>query len=70
MSFWYHSNKYSAENACEVCDGIVVHASWCITKNMTVFKAFEAVLYGLDEADEARLAGLGVRWGVKGKTCK
>jgi len=68
----FRSNKYSLENACEVCDGLIRHEPWCIVHNNTVFKAFEAVLYGLDEADEARLAGMGVRWtGVKkGKTCK
>lgn len=71
MAFWSHSNKYSLENACEVCEGLIRHEPWCIVHNSTVFKAFEAVLYGVDEADEARLAGLGVRWNTcVGKVCK
>lgn len=69
----FHSNKYSADAACEVCDGIVTHRDWCITVNRDVYKAFDAVMYGLDKGDEARLAGMGVSWGScvgKGKSYK
>ena len=69
MKFWSHSNKYSLENACEVCDGLIRHESWCIIENAEVYRAFHAILYGLDEADEARLAGMGVRWGAGKKKC-
>ena len=61
MTIW-HSNKYALESSCEFCDGLVVHASWCIEKNRNVLEAYKAVFDGVDKGDEARLAGLGVRW--------
>jgi len=66
MTIW-HSNKYSLESACEVCERVVVHAPWCIEVNRNVLEAFKAVFDGVDEGDAARLAGLGVRWPGKRK---
>lgn len=59
----FHSNKYALENACDICDGIVTHRDWCIEVNDRVLEAWKATFDGLDQGDEARLAGLGVRWG-------
>jgi hypothetical protein len=66
---WHHSNKYSAEAACEHCGGVVRHEDWCITSSSTVLYAYEAVLDGdkLSEGDKIILHALGVSW--TGKTC-
>jgi hypothetical protein len=66
---WQHSNKYSADAACEHCDGIVRHEPWCITRSSDVLYAYEAVLDGdkLTEGDRLILHALGVRW--TGKIC-
>ena len=39
-----HSNRYSADSACEYCDGVVNQESWCDTHNANANYAFEAVL--------------------------
>ena len=31
-----HSNQYSADSACEFCDGVIRHEPWCITQNASV----------------------------------
>lgn len=41
---WHHSNKYSAEDACEHCSGVVRHEPWCITRSPNVIYAYAAVL--------------------------
>jgi hypothetical protein len=66
---WQHSNKYSADAACEHCDGIVRHEPWCITRSSDVLYAYEAVLDGdkLTEGDRLILHALGVTW--TGKIC-
>jgi hypothetical protein len=66
---WQHSNKYSAEVACEHCDGVVRHEPWCITRSSDVLYAYEAVWDAdkLTEGDRLILHALGVTW--TGKIC-
>jgi hypothetical protein len=61
---WHHSNKYSAESACEHCQGIVRHQHWCITQSETILYAYESVLDAdkLTEGDRLMLHALGVAW--------
>jgi hypothetical protein len=61
---WRHSNKYSAETACEHCEGVVRHEPWCITRSPEVFYAYGAVLNAdrLTEGDRLILHALGVTW--------
>jgi len=66
MTIW-HSNKYSLESSCEFCDGLVVHASWCIEKNRNVLDAYKMVFDGPEEDDEIRLRALGIHWTGKKK---
>lgn len=63
-STWQHSNKYSADAACEHCQGVVRHESWCITRSEIVLYAYEAVVDGnaLTEGDKLILHALGVAW--------
>jgi len=66
---WYHSNLYTAESACEYCDGVVRHERWCIVVNPVVSYAYEAVLDAgkLTVTDQLILHALGVAW--NGKLC-
>ncbi|HKD84180.1 MAG TPA: hypothetical protein VKB58_05485 [Terriglobales bacterium] len=61
---WQHSNRYSADSACEYCKGIVRHESWCLARNQTVLYAYEAVIDAatLTEGDRLILHALGVAW--------
>ena len=61
---WHHSNKYSADTACEHCDGVVRHEPWCITRSPEVLYAYGAVLQAerLTEGDKLILHALGVAW--------
>lgn len=61
---WHHSNKYSAEAACEHCQGIVRHEPGCITRSEVILYAYEAVLNAavLTEGDNLILHALGVAW--------
>jgi len=67
---WYHSNRYSAEAACEHCHGVVRHESWCITLDKNVYYAYEIVLdpSKLTEGDAIILHSLGVTW--MGQSCQ
>ena len=67
---WYHSNAYSADAACEHCEGIIRHESWCITQSDVVSYAYNAVLDAdkLSVGDRLILHALGVRW--TDKVCK
>ncbi len=69
VTTWLHSNKYSAEAACEHCEGVVRHEPWCITQSSVVLYAYEAVLDAdkLTEGDRLILHALGVTW--TGKVC-
>lgn len=66
---WLHSNKYSAETACEHCAGVVRHETWCITQSPIVLYAYSAVLDAeqLSEGDQLILHALGAAW--TGKEC-
>jgi hypothetical protein len=63
-STWTHSNRYSADTACEHCEGIVRHESWCITRSPIIRYAYQAVLEAssLSVGDQISLHALGVRW--------
>jgi hypothetical protein len=69
-AIWRHSNKYSAETACEHCEGVVRHESWCITRSTDVMYAYGAVLDAgqLTEGDRLILHALGATW--TGKICE
>ncbi len=71
-STWRHSNKYSAEAACEHCQGIVRHESWCITRSEGVLYAYQAVMDAdiLTEGDRLTLHALGVAWTDNRCVCK
>jgi hypothetical protein len=60
----YHSNRYTADSACEHCGGVIRHENWCITRDPLVFYAYEVVLHPakLTPEDALRLHGLGVLW--------
>ena len=60
----YHSNRYTAESACEHCDGVIRHETWCITKNAAVVYAYRAVLNAetLSLQDQLILHALGAIW--------
>jgi hypothetical protein len=62
---WFHSNRYSAQSACEHCGGVVRHESWCITIDPVVYYAYQIVLdpSKLTLADALMLHALGVAWG-------
>ncbi len=61
---WQHSNKYSADTACEHCQGVVRHEPWCVTRSAVVLYAYEAVVdaNALTEGDKLILHALGVAW--------
>jgi len=63
-AFWYHSNQYNAQSACETCGGIVRHERWCITCDTVVQYAYGAVLdpEKLTLCDRLILHALGVSW--------
>jgi hypothetical protein len=67
---WFHSNRYSEQAACEHCEGIIRHESWCITSNPLVYYAYEIVAEPgkLLVGDALILHSLGVMWG--GKMCQ
>jgi hypothetical protein len=61
---WQYSNRYSADKACDHCEGIIRHESWCITRSANILYAYQAVLQAakLSEGDHIILHALGVRW--------
>ena len=62
---WFHSNRYSAESACEHCGGIIRHEPWCITVDSVVRYAYHIVAdpSQLTLSDSLILHSLGVIWG-------
>jgi glycerol-3-phosphate cytidylyltransferase-like family protein len=62
----FHSNRYSADSACEHCGGVVRHENWCITRDPLVFYAYDIVVHPakLTVEDAMRLHALGVAWGA------
>jgi hypothetical protein len=63
-STWFHSNRYTAQSACEHCGGVIRHESWCITMDPVVYYAYEIVIdpTRLTLADSLILHALGVSW--------
>ena len=61
---WFDSNQYTADLACEYCQGSARHEFWCITQNLEVLSAWQAVLNpaNLSLHDELILHALGVAW--------
>jgi hypothetical protein len=61
---WRHSNKYSADIACEHCEGVVRHEPWCIASSPEVLYAYQVVLDAgkLTQGDKLLLHALGTRW--------
>ncbi len=60
----YHSNRYSAQTACEHYGGVVRHERWCITCDPIVHYAYGVVLEPekLSLRDRLILHALGVSW--------
>jgi hypothetical protein len=61
---WHHGNKYTAESACEHCQGVVRHETWCVTRSQEVLYAYEAAMNAenLTEGDRLILHALGAAW--------
>jgi len=61
---WLYSNRYSADKACQHCEGVIRHQPWCITQSPTILYAYEAVLNAskLAPGDHILLHALGVIW--------
>jgi len=59
-----HSNRYSADSACNHCEGIIRHESWCFTQNAYVHYAYQAALFPnqLSLEDRIILHAWGVAW--------
>ena len=62
-SYRSHSNRYSSDRACEHCEGVIRHETWCITKNEIIRYAYQAVLNAesLSVGDQISLHAVGVR---------
>ena len=69
---WKHSVRYSAESACEHCEGVVRHESWCVTVNQAVLYAHDILLDPgkLTLGDGLILRALGVAWVSNIGDCK
>ncbi len=67
---WFHSNRYNAQAACEHCEGVVRHESWCITRDPVVYYAYQIVVEPsqLTVGDALILHSLGVTW--EGSSCQ
>ena len=59
-----HSNQYGADSACGHCEGITCHEAWCITQNVSVQYAYQAVSdpVNLSPGDHLILHALGAAW--------
>ncbi len=62
--FWLRDNASLEVFACEHCDGVHHHQSWCLLRNPNVVSAWEAVLdpAKLSLHDVLILHALGVAW--------
>jgi hypothetical protein len=63
-TMWFHSNRQSAQAACEHCGGAVRHEHWCITLNTEIFYAYKIVMdpTALTVGDALILHSLGAAW--------
>ena len=61
---WFEANPSTANLACEYCQASTCHEFWCITQNLEVLKAWQAVLdpAKLSVHDQLILHALGVAW--------
>jgi hypothetical protein len=61
----FHSNRYTAQSACEHCAGIIRHERWCVTVDQTVYYVYKIVTdhTKLTIGDSLILHALGVLWG-------
>jgi hypothetical protein len=70
----FHSNRYTAQSACEHCAGIIRHERWCITVDHMIHYAYEIVTdpSKLTIGDSLILHSLGVIWGANAcqRSCK
>jgi hypothetical protein len=59
-----HYNRYSADDACRHCDGVIRHECWCLTHNASVRYAYHAIAdpERLSRGDHLLLHALGARW--------
>jgi hypothetical protein len=60
----HHGNRYKAEPACEHCEGVEEHESWCATQDGMVHYAYGIVAEAamLTAGDVLRLHALGIVW--------
>ncbi len=58
---WFHSNRYSAQVACEHCGGALHHEPWCMTLNKIVMDPS-----ALTVGDALILHSLGAAWAKQG----
>jgi hypothetical protein len=63
-SYRSHSNRYSSDRACEHCEGIIRHETWCITNNEVIRYAYQAVLNA--ESLAPVTTSVCMRWGFDG----
>lgn len=61
---WFRSNQQSTDLACDYCQENGRHEPWCITQNLQVLGAWQAVLNSarLSLHDELILHALGCSW--------
>ena len=61
---WFHSNRYHAQAACQYCQGIIRHESWCLEADPGIAYAHDIIAdpKQLTTADALILHSLGVRW--------
>ena len=64
---WADSRNDTADFSCEYCQCVEHHEFWCITQNLEVLRAWQAVLdpAKLSLHDELILHALGVAWADK-----
>lgn len=60
----FHRNRYSADSACEHCEGIIRHEPWCISIDPAVYYAYQIVAdpSKLTPGDALILHSLGASW--------
>ncbi len=60
----YNVNRFRTQTGCAHCGGVARHERWCITRDATVFYAYDVVVHPekLSTADALILHSLGVRW--------
>lgn len=68
----FHSNRYSADAACEHCGGVIRHEPWCITRDPLVYYAYEIVAdpSKLTLQDALILHSLGATWSASAYRAK